>query len=294
MKDSKTGICRLCKNEAELQLSHIVPKFVYKWFKETSASPMRDSRNPNVRIQDGEKSYLLCSNCEELFSKWESTFSQNIFHPLQQEQREKYYLQYGEWCLKFAVSVSWRLLTYGKETGIDHFSIEQMAKADEALETWREFLLSNKKSPAPFDQQLIPLSTIVDSSNINLSPFSNRYFLRTIGVDIACSDQRSFTYVKMGRIMLFGLIQENYPNHWRNGKIWVDRGVIGNEKYILPPGLDKYINDRANKTANIYSSISQNQQSKIRQHVLENKEKFEQSEIFKAMKQDFELFGDDA
>jgi len=288
------GICRLCRTESDLQLSHIIPKFIYKWFKETSASPMRDSRNPNVRIQDGEKSYLLCSNCEELFSKWENTFSQNIFHPLHQEKREKYYYQYGEWCLKFVVSISWRVLVYGKENGLNHFSIEQMAKADEALENWREFLLSNRKSPAPFDQQLFPLSKITDHSIANLSPFINRYFLRAVDVDIACSDKRAFTYVKMGKMMLFGLIQENHPNHWKNGKIRVTHGVIGNEKYVLPFGLDKYISDRANKAANIYPSMSPNQQNKIQQYTLANEVKIGQSEIFKAMKQDFELFGDDA
>lgn len=40
--------------------------------------------------------------------------------------------------------------------------------------------------------------------------------------------------------------------------------------------------------------MSPNQQNKVLQYTDENKEKIAQSEIFTAMKQDFELFGDDA
>ena len=28
--------CKLCDNEATLEESHIIPKFVYKWIKQTS------------------------------------------------------------------------------------------------------------------------------------------------------------------------------------------------------------------------------------------------------------------
>lgn len=63
------GVCLLCKRERELQLSHIIPNFVYNWLKDTSPSFIRSSQNPNQRIQDGPKYYLLCAECEGLFSK---------------------------------------------------------------------------------------------------------------------------------------------------------------------------------------------------------------------------------
>ena len=290
------GICKLCGSESELQLSHIVPKFVFSWLKETAASPLRHSQQPNVRIQDGKKLYFLCTGCENLFSKWENLFSQNIFRPLQNEQLEKRHFQYRDWCLKFAISVSWRALAYAKENGIDQISEEQSIKIDEALRTWKEFLFSERKSPAPFDQQLLPLSIIENHSNITVSPFTNRYFLRAVDLDIAHSSSRLFTYVKMGKIILFGLVQEKHPELWKNMKIWVSRGTIsiGNIKYALPVGLDRYISDRANKAASVVSSMSPNQQEKVRKYTHENEEKIVQSEIFTAMKRDFELFGDEA
>lgn len=290
------GTCRLCRKEADLQLSHIVPKFVFRWLKETAASPIRHSQKPNIRVQDGEKLYFLCSECESLFSKWENTFSQKIFHPLQNEQLDKRHFQYGDWCLKFCVSLSWRFLAYGKEKGIDQISTEQSTKVDEALETWREYLLSFRKSPTPFDQQLFPLSLIESHSNTKLSPFTNRYFLRAVDVDIAHNNKRLFTYIKMGKIMLFGLVHETEPSLWKNGKIHANRGVIsiGDVQYVMPVGLDTYISERADKAANIFHSMSPNQQNKVLQYTDENKEKIAGSEIFIAIKQDFELFGDDA
>ncbi|MBX3035488.1 MAG: hypothetical protein KF758_01130 [Anaerolineales bacterium] len=288
------GVCRLCKEKSDLQLSHIVPKFVFSWLKETSASPIRHSQNPNVRVQDGEKIYLLCSDCENLFSKWENLFAQNVFHPLQKEQQDKRYLQYGKWCLKFAVSVSWRVLAYGREKGIQDVSDEQLEKVDEALSNWEEYLLSSRKSPAPFDQHLIPLTILENYSNTKTSPFMNRYFLRAVGLDIAYSNNRLFTYVKMGKIMLFGLVHEKHPNLWKNGKILLDRGAIGNETYILPTGIDDYLSNRANVAANISASLSQRQQEKVQEHAKENKDKIMQSEIFRAFEQDVRLFGDDA
>ena len=290
------GICKLCGKEENLQLSHIIPKFVFSWQKETAASPIRTSQKPNVRAQDGLKIYLLCASCENLFSKWENEFSKKVFHPLQKEQQEKRFLQYGTWCLKFAVSISWRVLVYGKEKGLGDISSEQIEKVDEALETWKNFLLSDCKSPAPYDQHLIPLGMVSGSSNIELSSFINRYFSRAIDLDIAHSTNRLFTYVKMGKIMLFGLVHENHRQHWKNGKIWKSQGVIGtgNVKYVLPTGLDQYISARAEKTANISQSLSQKQKQKVQQYANKHEDQIIQSELFRALEQDIELFGDDA
>ncbi len=63
-----SGICRLCKIEAELKLSHFIPKFVGKWVKETSATGyIRFNHSINKRAQDIVKDYWLCGVCEQLF-----------------------------------------------------------------------------------------------------------------------------------------------------------------------------------------------------------------------------------
>lgn len=76
---SERGICSLCGHEKELSESHIIPKFVSSWIKCTSATGfMRLTPNINVRAQDGFEQYMLCQDCESLFSNWETSVANNI------------------------------------------------------------------------------------------------------------------------------------------------------------------------------------------------------------------------
>ena len=69
MKQLTLSACALCHDKSELELSHIIPKFVLRYLKETSAGLLRSAENPNAVVQDGEKHYMLCGKCEDLFRK---------------------------------------------------------------------------------------------------------------------------------------------------------------------------------------------------------------------------------
>ncbi len=73
--------CALCGNEAELELSHTVPKMAVRTLKKTAIGNIRSTENPNKTIQDSEKLYMLCGDCEDLFSEKETWFANKIFHP---------------------------------------------------------------------------------------------------------------------------------------------------------------------------------------------------------------------
>ncbi len=61
--------CALCEQAAPLEVGHIVPAFVVKWVKQTSATGyLRLGASPNRREQDGFKVPLLCGACEDRFS----------------------------------------------------------------------------------------------------------------------------------------------------------------------------------------------------------------------------------
>lgn len=63
--------CALCGNEAELELSHILPKFLFRYQKKSSPTGnIRSVVNPNRIVQDGEKLPFLCGGCEDLFSRY--------------------------------------------------------------------------------------------------------------------------------------------------------------------------------------------------------------------------------
>jgi hypothetical protein len=69
-----TGVCALCKRDVPLVESHILPAFIFRWKKETSATGyLRNSQNPKKRVQDGLKVPLLCIDCERLFNSFDTT-----------------------------------------------------------------------------------------------------------------------------------------------------------------------------------------------------------------------------
>ena len=97
--------CALCGNEAELELSHTVPKMAVRTLKKTAIGNIRSTENPNKTIQDSEKLYMLCGDCEDLFSEKETWFASKIFHPYL--KKEKTIFDYDENLAYFITSVSW-------------------------------------------------------------------------------------------------------------------------------------------------------------------------------------------
>jgi hypothetical protein len=152
------GTCRLCRQRAELQLSHILPAFVYKWLKKDGF--IRHSAEINRRTQDGAKEEWLCSACEGLFNGWETKFSNRLFRPLCYGDALPT-ISYRDWLLKFCASVSWRSLLYLREqVRLTHFSAGQLTNADIALETWAAFLRGEREHPGEFEQHLVPFGPI--------------------------------------------------------------------------------------------------------------------------------------
>lgn len=61
----------------------MLPVFVLRWMKESSAIGfLRFARELDRRVQDGEKRYWLCHDCEMLLCQWETQFAAQVFHPL--------------------------------------------------------------------------------------------------------------------------------------------------------------------------------------------------------------------
>lgn len=143
-------ICPLCGKEKEnIRKSHVVPKFVGKYQKNTSIGNIRNSNNPNVPAQDIYKKYLLCGDCEELFSKYETWFAKNVFRPYKANQKIKalttlsdlYKLYY------FLVSVVWRYLYINKNDIIGEIKNSALDKSfKKALDEMKDFLINEKEN----------------------------------------------------------------------------------------------------------------------------------------------------
>jgi len=288
------GKCALCARDAELQVGHIIPKFVFSWLKETAPGGIRSNRVPNRRIQDGEKQYLLCSDCEELFSRWETTFCERLFLPLHSSSSVSNPVRYGPWALKFAVSVSWRVLLYYLQLGMSHFSEEHRETAREALNVWRGFLLEEQPHPGQFEQHLLPVDVIKRYSGPAISPFMNRYLLRSVHMDVLCSDTSAIVYTKMCRLVLFGFIQQGNSHHWKGTKLHVKSGLVAARDYVVPGEIADYMNEKADHSAKILASLSPRQKQMIHEMIMDNAGELANSEVFRAMYYDVAHSGRDA
>jgi hypothetical protein len=179
------GICRLCQEVADLQESHVIPAFVFKWIKETSPTPyLRLSDRPNRRVQDGIKRYWLCRDCEQQFGDYETQFAAVLFRPAIENASQR--IRYGEWLLKFCVSISWRaLLAEQEKTSFDNLTGPLRHGAETAILHWHQFLGGRAAHPGKFEQHLLVCDQLSSYKGGPLPANINRYALRSIDLNVA-------------------------------------------------------------------------------------------------------------
>lgn len=281
--------CALCSARYEpLEMSHIVPKFVYRWLKASSTTEfMRFGPEMNRRSQDGIKVHFLCEACEDRFGAHESTFAAEIFHPFVEDNCRE--ADYAEWMLKFAVSVSWRLLAYGQEKcGLPHFRGRHATAVTETLETWKDFLLDRRDDIGVHEIHLLPFSGIIDHSLSGVPSNINRYLRRVVEIDVGVSDTEGFTYCKLGQMIFIGLIA--YPDlaHWKGTKI-CGSGRFPPRDIVAPGQYQEFIFTRSRRLEEIESQLSERQLAKIKETYEKKIGRFEQSDTYKTLLMDLDL-----
>jgi hypothetical protein len=287
------GICRLCDLEADLQLSHILPGFAFRWKRETSGNGyLRFGSHPNLRAQDGIKRYWMCSGCEGLLGKSEACFSKNLFYPYTESSGGRF--RYSRWLLRFCTSISWRVLRfYRDEIGLKDWDAESLTLVDKAEIVWRELLLERRPHPGVLQQHMLPVDRI-ENTSAKLAPNINRYLMRAIDMDICRGGKAIFVYAKLGRFIFLGFINEPNMTHWRGTKVHATEGVIEPKQYALPSAFLDYINERAINMAAVAAKLSDKQRSKINASFIANADKLVGSDLAEAMLADISMFGDDA
>lgn len=288
-----TDQCRLCQTESELQLSHILPAFAFRWLRESSGNGhIRNSLEPNKRVQDGVKRYWLCASCEELFSRSETAFAGRLFHPYLAASGKA--IRYSDWLLKFCTSVSWRVLRFYRDEGhLNDWEPNALGHVSEAEIVWREFLLGKRQNPGAFQQHLLPVDQI-SSASADLAPNINRYLMRAIQMDFCRGSRSIFTYSKLGRFIILGFVHEPNQDHWKGTRVHATHGFVEPRKYVVPRALADYLNEKATKIRGALDSVSDRQKAKIDEAFRSNVDKFANSDAFVALNADIELFGNEA
>jgi hypothetical protein len=286
--------CALCGANAPLQNSHILPAFLFRWLRETSGTGghIRNTKNPNIRVQDGLKVPMLCLACEGIFSSYETPFATNVFYPYDRDDGLR--VGFDDWMLKFCVSVSWRVLRYARDGNhLGSMSAAQVVAADRALNVWSDFLQGRSKHPGEHEQHLLPFGPIDSHTMPDMPDNMNRYLLRSIDMDMAYGKRTMLTYAKLGPFALFGYVQPPTET-WVGTRIPVRHGTIEPRKYELPRDVYEFIADRARRTREVYSAMSDKQIDKIDKSAMDNIDKLVNSKQLEAMMHDHRLFGENA
>ncbi|MHA6642037.1 hypothetical protein [Mesorhizobium sp. A623] len=164
---------------------------------------------------------------------------------------------------------------------------------DRAEARWREFLTDSVPHPASFEQHLLIFDE-VESTNIrDLPANTNRFLLGGVTLDVVGSEHTLMTFAKMGRFMLFGMIQKGETT-WLGTKIHVRQGLLKPQTVTIPAGLLDLIREKAALFSGAMEKISPAQRAKIDQNVRNNLDAFAASEQFASIVADMRMFGNDA
>ncbi|MCC5906213.1 MAG: hypothetical protein JJU13_08410 [Balneolaceae bacterium] len=286
--------CSLCnKPDVELQNSHIIPKFIFRFIKKTGGSDfLRFAENPNKRVQDGFKRYLLCLDCEQLLNTWETDFSKQLFYPYY--DNKEIILNYNDWLIKFCVSISWRNLILSKlDNNLEHLTPKQLVTANLALKVWGDYLLGKKPNPGSFEQHLLLLDSVEEHTfkPEDVPPTLNRYLNRAVDLDIMASPNQVFIYTKLPLFLIIGIIDMKSSKKWVNTKVKLSGKISSKVDRKISGLIGDRINAGGKKMAKILQSYSPNQQKLIDNTIENNIERVANSESFKSMQDDYKLFG---
>lgn len=285
--------CALCENVDELKLSHIIPKFVFRYLKKDSfTGRMRNVSNPNQAVQDGDKMYLLCGKCEELFSQRETPFSNKIFYPFKANGFNG--LSYdGNWLQYFIVSVNWRTLyldlkgfveNSDKENGIDEKDLKLLIKTEKVM---RDYLLGFRSDLSSIENHIFFFDDIksIDSS----AEINNPHRLiqgSAFGYTVLTKDPKCiYVFANLTGVIIVTIIKRATDEKWKNTYVKQRDGKIRVTQQVKSPIFSElfYIQDQREKYLN---KMSEKQKQQIIDKVIDAGESFKESGSYKRFLKD--------
>jgi hypothetical protein len=135
---------------------------------------------------------------------------------------------------------------------------------------------------------------VIESTTItDLPTNTNRFMTGAVTLDIVGSERSLMTFAKLGRFMIFGMIQKG-PNRWEGTMVHVRHGLLKPGKFTVPAGIIHLIREKAAHAAATMDAISPAQRAKIEKNVLGNVDAFAASDQFTSIAADARMFGEDA
>ena len=270
--------------ETELMESHIFPKFAVNYHKKSGSKYLRQFIEPNKRIQDSIKHYLLSEKAEQEFSKKEKWFSEKMFYPYIKGKTE---LNYSEELFYFAISFLWRVL-------ILHFKTEELSNKwyfeilKNAEIEWRDFLTKNTY-PRNFDKNYLFLTYDFEKNNTGIKGV-HYYLARTFDATIISSENKENLLIcgKFNRFMFWSVLKGNQDlDGIKSCKINPINGELISPQRLEYFPLNSFLGNRIIGINNL-EKPNEFQQEKILKEILKNPTEFMNSEVGKILFRDYE------
>ena len=281
--------CALCYETKELEESHIIPKFVYRHLKNTSVGNIRSSHEPNLVIQDSEKHYMLCKDCEDKFNKVETAFANQIFYPYQNEGKEEFY--YDDWLHYFIVSVNWRFLYYRladflRDGDIELDSLEVFLESEKTL---RDYLMNRRPDIGNIENHMFFHGDIKEASEAYKDGRPHVTFRRgSGGTTYYYPDLNEYaTYSNLMGIMIITLYRKNNDAIWKNTQIFCGSNYIKASNQNIQSMFAQELRYDVEDLDNV--ALSEKQQNKIIDSIKRNPEEFMNSKFYQEYLKDKKL-----
>lgn len=257
------GQCALCRLNKELQLSHIVPNFVGRKMKKTAPGNIRITNEPNKVEQDIEKHFMLCHDCEELFSAKERWFANSIFNPWQDTDKARF--EYDENLTYFIISLSWRSLYLD----LEEYSCDKTCNQDilmimfRAEETMREYLLGKRQTLDDIQNHIFFFDRIQSANNMDFEKSPSVAMHRSISSYSAYNGNTSFTVSNLMGILIVTFYSMDTNERWTNTKIELSTGIIEAKNQGMVSVVGQEIQHWMDEAENAKSNLSESQKQKI-------------------------------
>jgi len=254
--EESTNRCALCGEISKLSESHIIPKFIFNWLKDTSATGyLRQAIKPNLRIQDGIKKELLCLTCENKFSVYEKYFAENIFYPFVNKKKTSF--QYNKNLMLFQMSIAWRLIT-SDLGGLRSFCPKMYPYIEKAEHHWHE-LLQKEEVDKIYSHHVFFVHYIQEAPK-DLPPKFQAYMHRLVDATLVASDQEAWVFIKLPSMIMASQIYPPSSSTWINTLI-DENGAFSGPQQILDSGFYGFLLSRLRIVQN--NPISLQQQKRI-------------------------------
>lgn len=288
--------CALCGEEKTLELSHIVPKMAIRTLKKTAVGSIRNTENPNKTVQDSEKLYMLCGGCEDLFSKNETWFANNVFHPYL--KKEKTVFDYDENLAFFITSVNWRslyldILDFVENTVVGIEALECLISSEKIMS---EFLLGKRRDLGNIENHIFFFDDIRElTANTdevaNLKPHITIH--RGIGSYTFCEEkQRTYaTLTNMLGIILITIYHKGPQEVWENTEIINGKGHIEAKNQKIQSAVGNELLEMMKTVERASKKMSDAQQKKIVERLNQMGEDLKNYPIFADWQNDMNLQG---